>query len=165
MTAPPNQAFPLKLIRVISAVVTGVIAATGYLGVLGLLGGSLTFGETINARLPFGSRGIAGVALLIIVAGPMTVATVALLRRTRGSADLMFGAGLLLVAWIAVQLAFIEAYSWFQPTYLALACVVLALGWLLARGGVSQLGAGASNADNSADITGRSVKPVAPTSQ
>ena len=153
MTAHPNRAFPLNLVRVISVVLTGVIAATGYLGVLGLLGGSLTFGETINARLPFGSRVLAGVALLIIVAGPMTVATVALVRHARRSADLVFGAGLLLVAWIAVQLAFIEAYSWYQPTYLALACVVLALCWLLDRAGASQLGAGASNADDSADTT------------
>jgi hypothetical protein len=37
------------------------------------------------------------------------------------------------VAWIAVQLVLIEAYSWFHPTYLVAAIVVLGLGWLMNR--------------------------------
>ena len=36
-------------------------------------------------------------------------------RDTRYQADLLFGAGLLLVAWIGAKLAFIQAYSWFHP--------------------------------------------------
>jgi hypothetical protein len=50
-------------------------------------------------------------------------------------ADIVFGAGLALVAWIAVQLVLIEAYSWFHPTYLVAAIVVLGLGWLMTRTG------------------------------
>jgi hypothetical protein len=34
-------------------------------------------------------------------------------------------------AWIAVELAFIKAYSWFHPTYLVAAIVVLGLSWLM----------------------------------
>ena len=58
----------------------------------------------------------------------MTVASVAAGRGMRHAADIVFGAGLLLVAWIAVELAFIKAYSWFHPTYLVAAIVVLDLG-------------------------------------
>jgi len=63
----------------------------------------------------------------------MTGASVAAGRGMRYAEDIVFGAGLLMVAWIAVELAFIEAYSWFHPTYLLAAIVVLGLGWLMNR--------------------------------
>jgi hypothetical protein len=128
-----SKAVSGKIIRVTSAVTTGVIALSAYAGVVGLMGGGISFGDTINARLPFGSLVLAGAALLAIVAVPMTVAAVAAGRDTRHSPGIVFGAGLLLVAWIAVELAFIKAYSWFHPTYLVVAIVVLGLGWLMNR--------------------------------
>jgi hypothetical protein len=126
-----NMAGVGKIVRVTAAVVTGAIALSGYAGVVGLLGGGISFGDTIDARLPFGSLFLAGLALLAIVAVPMTVASVAAGRGMRYGADIVFGAGLLLVAWIAVELAFIKAYSWFHPTYLVAAIVVLGLSWLM----------------------------------
>lgn len=128
-----NTAGADKIVRVTAAAVTGAIALSGYAGVVGLMGGGISFGDTIDARLPFGSLFLAGMALLAIVAVPMTVASVASGRGMRYAADIVFGAGLLLVAWIAVELAFIEAYSWFHPTYLLAAIVVLGLGWLINR--------------------------------
>jgi hypothetical protein len=128
-----NTAGVGKIVRVTSAVLTGVIALSGYAGVVGLLGGGISFGATIDARLPFGSLFLAGLALLAIVAVPMTVASVAAGRGMRYGADIVFGAGLVLVAWIAVELAFIKAYSWFHPTYLVAAVVVLGLGWVMNR--------------------------------
>ena len=122
-----------KIIRVTSAVTTGIIAFSAYAGVVGLVGGGISFGDTIDARLPFGSLVLAGAGLLVIVALPMTAAAIAAARDTRRSADIVFGAGLLLVAWIAVELAFIKAYSWFHPTYLVAAIVVLGQGWLMNR--------------------------------
>jgi len=128
-----NTAGAGKIVRVTAAAVAGAIALSGYAGVVGLMGGGISFGDTIDARLPFGSLFLAGMALLAIVAGPMTVASVAAGRGMRYAADIVFGAGLLLVAWIAVEFAFIEAYSWFHPTYLLAAIVVLGLGWLMNR--------------------------------
>jgi hypothetical protein len=66
-----------KIIRISAAVVTGGIALTGFAGVVGLIGGGLSFGPAINARLPFGSLVLAGLALLVFVAVPMTVAALA----------------------------------------------------------------------------------------
>ncbi|HKN42759.1 MAG TPA: hypothetical protein VJW23_02460, partial [Propionibacteriaceae bacterium] len=100
-----------------------------------MVGGAISFGETINARLPFRSLFLAGVALLLFVAAPMTAAAVASVRDLRYASELVIGAGLLLVAWIAVELAFIKSYSWFHPTYLALAILVLMCGWPLERAG------------------------------
>jgi hypothetical protein len=100
-----NPAGVGKIVRVTAAVITGAIALSGYAGVVGLLGGGISFGDTIDARLP-------------IVAVPMTVASVAAGRGMRYGADIVFGAGLALVAWIAVELAFIEAYAGFiRPTW------------------------------------------------
>jgi hypothetical protein len=128
-----NTAGADNIVRVTAAAVTGAIALSGYAGVVGLMGGGISFGDTIDARLPFGSLLLAGMALLAIVAVPMTVASVASGRGMQYAADIVFGAGLLLVAWIAVELAFIKAYSWFHPTYLLAAIVVLGLGWLINR--------------------------------
>ena len=97
------------MVSVTAAVITGAIALSGYAGVVGLLGGGISFGDTIDARLPFGSLFLAGLALLAIVAVPMTVASVAAGRGIRYGPDIVFGAGLALVAWIAVELAFIKA--------------------------------------------------------
>ncbi len=130
-----NTAGVNKIIRLTAALITGAIALSGYAGVVGLLGGGISFGDTIDARLPFGSLFLAGLALLAIVAVPMTVASVAAGRGMRYSADIVFGAGLVLVGWIAVELAFIKAYSWFHPTYLVAAIVVLGLSWLMNRTG------------------------------
>lgn len=120
-------------LRAWTAAVTGLVAATGYAGVVGLVGGGLSFGDQIDARLPFDSHLIAGLALLGFVAVPMTLAAVACVRRRADAGLVTAGAGLLLVIWIAVELAFIRAYSFFHPTYLAAAVVVLVLGWLLDR--------------------------------
>jgi hypothetical protein len=122
-----------KLIRTMAAVVTGGIAFTGFAGSVGLIGGGLSFGPAISARLPLGSLVLAGLALLVFVAVPMTIAALAAARDNRFSGDAILGSGLLLVFWIAVQLAFIKTYSWFHPTYLAAAMVVLGLGWLMVR--------------------------------
>lgn len=130
-----NTAGVNKIIRLTAALITGAIALSGYAGVVGLLGGGISFGDTIDAGLPFGSLFVAGLALLAIVAVPMTVASVAAGRGMRYSADIVFGAGLVLVGWIAVELAFIKAYSWFHPTYLVAAIVVLSLSWLMNRPG------------------------------
>ena len=78
---------------------------------------------------------VAGLALLAIVAVPMTIAAVAATKDAHHSPDLVFAAGLLLVVWIGVELAFIKTYSWFHPTYLAAAVAVLGLGWLMDRHG------------------------------
>ncbi len=132
-TDPMKSAGVGKMVSVTAAVITGAIALSGYGGVVGLLGGGISFGGTIDARLPLGSLFVAGLALLAVVAVPMTVASVAAGRGMRYGADIVFGAGLALVAWIAVELAFIKAYSWFHPTYLVAAIVVLGLGWLMNR--------------------------------
>jgi hypothetical protein len=75
---------------------------------------------------------------------------VAAAKNTHHSPDLVFAAGLLLVVWIGVELAFIKAYSWFHPTYLAAAVVVLGLAWLMDRAGSRPTGRVSDEDDHAA---------------
>jgi hypothetical protein len=115
------------------AVLCGTVAVSAYAGVVGLIGGGLTFGPPIDERLPFGSLLVAGLALLGFVAVPMSVAATAAARPGPFTAVAVLVAGELLIAWIAVELTFIQTYSWLQPLYLIGAGAVVALAWFLAR--------------------------------
>jgi hypothetical protein len=122
-----------RLLQIATTLITGLIALSAYAGFVGLVGGWISFGESINARLPYGSLFLAGIVLLFFVAAPMTVAAVIALRGLLHASDIVVGAGLLLVAWIAIELAFIRSYAWFHPTSLALGVLVVLCGWLLGR--------------------------------
>jgi hypothetical protein len=76
---------------------------------------------------------VAGLALLGFVAVPMSVAAAAAARPGPFTAVAVLVAGELLIAWIAVELTFIQTYSWLQPLYLIGAGAVVALAWFLAR--------------------------------
>ena len=100
-------------LHTVTAVVTGLTALTAYAGVVGLIGGGISFGAAVDARLPFGSLWLGGLALLVVVAAPMSVASVAAWRARPRAPDVVVGAGIALVAWIGIELAFIQVYSWF----------------------------------------------------
>ena len=124
-----------KIIRVTAAAVTGLIALSAYAGAVGLLGGGISFGETIDARLPFDSLILAGLALLAIVAVPMTVAAVAAAKDT----PLRPGSGLCCRA-AARRLdrgraRVHQGLLLVPPDLLAAAVAVLGLGWLMDRHG------------------------------
>jgi hypothetical protein len=107
------------------AVANGVLA---WIGVVGLVGGGLSFGDELDHRLPWDSPVLAGIALGLVVALPLTgLAHLARAgdRRT-ASATVLVGAAL--VGWIAVQLAILRAFSWFQPAYTVIGLWFVALG-------------------------------------
>ena len=121
-------------LHVVTAVICGTAAVTAYAGAVGLIGGGLTLGAVLEHRLPFGSALLAGLALLGFVAAPMSAAAIAAVRPRRVTAATVLVAGEMLLLWIAVELTFIQTYSWLQPVYLVVAAVVVALGWLLRPG-------------------------------
>jgi dienelactone hydrolase len=94
-------------------------AVAAWAGGLGLLAGAIDFGEAIDQRLPFDSLALAGLALIAVVAVPLTVFAWSGFTAEPRTDDLALAAGLLLIAWIVVQVAVIRAFSWFQPVYLA----------------------------------------------
>jgi hypothetical protein len=109
------------------------VSLGAYAGAFGLLTGNLSFDALIESRLPWDSYPLAAAALLGAVALPMTAAAVTAWRGSPAAPSVTFVAGLSLVVWIAVQLAFIQSYSFFQPVYLVLGAAVSATAWAMRR--------------------------------
>jgi hypothetical protein len=104
------------------------MAFWAYAGALGLAAGGLDPGPAVTARLPLGSPVLAGLALLVVVAVPMTLAAVTAWRGSTAAAGLLVLAGAALVLWIAVEVVIIRTYSWMQPTCLGYGLLVVWLG-------------------------------------
>jgi hypothetical protein len=97
-------------------------------GAIGLLTGAVDFGSELNARLPFGSPRFAGLALLVVVAIPMSVVAGLESRRDDRASNAAIVAGALLIGWIAAQLFVLQSFSWLQPACAALGAAVVMLG-------------------------------------
>lgn len=95
-------------------------AVAAWAGAIGLVTGGTDFGESINDRLPFDSLVLAGLALGVIVATPLTALAWSAWSRGPKTDDIALVVGLTLIAWIVVQVAVIRAFSVFQPAYLAI---------------------------------------------
>lgn len=102
-------------------------------GVIGLAVGAIDFGPEITARMPGASPVSGAAALGVVVALPMGAAAAAGWRRSPRTADLAIVAGAALIGWIAVEVAFIRAFSWLQPACALYGAVVVGLGVLLRR--------------------------------
>ena len=108
-------------------------ALSAGLGAVSLIIGWLTLGATVTGRLPFASAAVGGIALGVIVALPNALLTVVVLRRDSRSGPLAIVAGILLVGWIVVELAFIREFSFFHPFYTTIGLLQVALGLRIVR--------------------------------
>ena len=113
------------------ATFAGVVALSAWGGAVGLVAGFLTLGAEIEARLPLDSPVLGGLALATIVALPTTALAVLAWRGDPRTGDVAVVAGLLVVGWIAVQLAVIQTFSSFQPTYVVVGLALVLWGLLL----------------------------------
>lgn len=102
-------------------------------GAVGIAGGGVDFGATVQSRLPFDSMVLAGLALFAIVALPMAVATREAWRGSQRLGSAAMVAGVLLMGWIMVQLLVIRTFSALQPICFAYGAMVGVLGWLASR--------------------------------
>jgi len=105
-----------------------IIAFSAYAGAVGLAGGAADPGGTIDARLPFHSPVFGAVALTVVVGLPNTLLAVYAWRGDARTSATAFAAGLLLVGWIAVEIAFIRELSWLQPVYVAVGTSLIVIG-------------------------------------
>jgi hypothetical protein len=82
---------------------------------------------------PFSSYFIPSLVLGIVVGGSFLLAAVAVFRRWRSARLLAFGAGAVVLGWLAVQVAIIGYISWMQPTTALAGALILALASQLPR--------------------------------
>ncbi len=111
--------------------VTGALMCLSALGgAVGLISGPLDLGHRLNERLPFGSPVFGGVGLAVFVAVPFAAVARWAWRGDREAWGAALLAGLLLIGWIIVELAFIREFSFLQPLCLAIGAAFTAVGYL-----------------------------------
>lgn len=115
------------------AIVAGINAAAAWFGAAGLTTGFLGLGAAIEARLPFASPLLGGLALAALVAVPLTLLAAAAWIGDPRTPEATVAAGVVLVGWIVVQVLFLRSFSAFQPTYALLGLALIAWGRHLGR--------------------------------
>jgi hypothetical protein len=110
--------------------VAGLNAVAALGGAVGLVSGWLALGD-LTERLPFGSAVLGGVALFLLVCVPQALLTWFSVRRSSATAATSLVVGSLLVAWIVVEVAFLQVLAGLQIAYLLIGFVQIGLGILL----------------------------------
>jgi len=77
---------------------------------------------------PFNDYFIPSLILLIVVGGSLLIAAVAVVARLRLARETAVAAGLVVLGWLAVQLAIIGYVSWMQPATAIAGALILVLG-------------------------------------
>jgi hypothetical protein len=80
---------------------------------------------------PFPDYFVPSLILVIVVGGSFSIASLAVLASLRIARLAALAAGLVVLCWLAVQLAIIGYVSWMQPTTAIAGVVVLVLGSML----------------------------------
>jgi hypothetical protein len=111
-----------------AAALAGLCAASAWFGAIGMVSGFLAVPASLAGRLPWQSPAFGGVALAFVVAAPMTVAAVLAVRRHPRAGDLAALAGLMLVAWIIVQVLVIRQFSALQLVCGAVGLALVVVG-------------------------------------
>ena len=104
--------------RTAVAAVAAVNALAAWGGAVALVVGVLDFGDVLNDRLPFDSLVLAGIALAVVVAVPLSVLAAAAWTGHPRTEELCLAAGTALIAWIVVQILFLRSVSVLQAVYL-----------------------------------------------
>lgn len=110
------------------ATLAGITATLAFAGAAGLLTGVLDPGDAVADRIPFGSTAFGGLALALIVGIPMALTTRLAVAHDPRATAAAIGAGLLLIAWIVVEISIIKEFSWLQPTFVTIGVVLAACG-------------------------------------
>jgi hypothetical protein len=114
--------------RVALAAYAGFIALSAYFGSAGMSSGLLPVPASLAERLPFHSPVFAGIALALVVGLPASVVAVLSWRWHPRAADATALAGLLLVGWMAVELAVARQFSLLQAVYAVAGAGLIAMG-------------------------------------
>lgn len=110
------------------AVAAACIAVSAYAGAIALSLGWLALEDSLNERLPFGSPVLGGVALALVVGAPFAVLTLCAASGDSRSERVAQVAGLILIGWIAIELAVIRELSPLHPFFAAVGLAFMLVG-------------------------------------
>jgi hypothetical protein len=119
--------------------ILGILLAFGALNALGggyygLSGAKGVPTEWLQGS-PFRDYFVPSLFLLVVVGGAFLLAAVAVFGRWPRSRLFAFGAGLIVLGWLAVQVSIIGYVSWMQPTTAVAGIVIVTLTWRLDQPG------------------------------
>ena len=117
------------------AVLDGLTGAAALYGGAGLIRDGFGMPDGWLAGTPLTGWVLPGVALLIGVAVPQLAAAVLIGAGARPGLAAAYLGGLLLVAWIAVQLLILRRYFFLQPVIAGIGAVEVLLAWRWQRSG------------------------------
>ena len=87
---------------------------------------------------PFDDYFVPGLFLFVVVGGSFIIAAIAVFARSRSARTAAFIAAVIVLAWLAVQVAIIGYVSWMQPATTIAAIIVLFLAWSLPKSPAEQ---------------------------
>jgi hypothetical protein len=79
---------------------------------------------------PFDDYFVPGLVLFLVVGGSLLAAAIAVFADLRIARLAALGAGLVVLAWLAVETLIVGYVSWMQPATTIGALVILLLAWL-----------------------------------
>ncbi|MCE5253122.1 MAG: hypothetical protein LLG45_02760 [Actinomycetia bacterium] len=118
----------IRIVLIALEILTGLGALGG--GVHTLCGARGVSGDPLKGSR-FKTHLISGLVLFFVVGGSMLTAAGLLLGGLSVARTVSFEAGVVLVAWVAVQASVIDYRSWLQPAAGALGLAVMVLSFLL----------------------------------
>jgi uncharacterized BrkB/YihY/UPF0761 family membrane protein len=125
-----NNTFPGRSIRYLLGILLLFVAigafGGGYYGMTGAKGIPVKWLD----GSPFDNYFLPALILFIIVGGMAFVACILVFMRHKMAIRAAFGAGIIIIGWIVVQLAIIGYVSWLQPTMIVIAVFIILLAWL-----------------------------------
>jgi len=117
-----------RAVRSWLVMLSGCMAVLAAAGAIGLATGVVPLDQAGVTRLPWHSTAFGAVALLLVVAAPMTVLAVMTHGDHPAWGRVAVAAGALLVGWIAAEIAVIQELSWLQVIFAVIGVVVLWVG-------------------------------------
>lgn len=122
-----------KAIRRVAVALEALVALNAVGGGIYGLSGAPGVPHEWLAGSPFGSYFIPSLFLLLVIGGGMIGAAVLMIRRPPQGAWAAVAGGVLLLLWIAAQVALIGFVSWLQPAVFISGLLLIALGLSLRR--------------------------------
>ncbi len=116
-----------RAIRWILGALLGFLALNAFGGAWYGLSGAPNVPREWLEGSPFSSYLIPSLFLGVVVGGACLAACIGVLRKSRFTPPLAMSAGVLLLAWIAVQVALIGWVSWLQPAVAICGAVIVLL--------------------------------------
>jgi drug/metabolite transporter (DMT)-like permease len=118
-------------------------------GAIGLLTGDIDFGDALDERLPFDSLTLAGVALAMIVAIPLSALSWSAWTGHPRTNQLSLLVGIALIGWIVVQILVLRSLSLFQALCLGVGVYFvgtsLLVRWRRATRSIGRIAVGAAS--------------------